>query len=334
MSDRETLKRILDEVQGVKDDNESLKRDYKTLKLMENGGSAALQSPTTAGGRNQFEVPSPNDVISLNVGGRNLDVMRKTLTFVPGQLKIMFSGDRDKVLPRDSNGRFFLDESPILFTELVEHLRDVNRALPRDAEIRPSPPTFSDPEKQKRFFRMVDSMNMSGYLYPFHLHRYDPGDEKLHMVSESYSTMIDHAGEDYSYVLQRGLSNSRKVQSFEVQIFPNDCKSIEIGWQEYNLENSDNDNFQFRASFIVLNTETSEILASNNYREFDRRSVPLPSSVNPVIRCANRGAGWYMDGRLVAEAKAEVKELSSDIEPYISISGTAKFRITKLEYGY
>ena len=79
---------------------------------------------------------------------------------------------------------------------------------------------------------------------------------------------------------------------------------------------------------------TSEILASNNYREFDRRSVTMPTTNNPVIRCANRGAEWYVDGKLVADAKNDVKELSSDIEPYISISGMAKFRITKLEYGY
>jgi hypothetical protein len=318
------LKRLLEEVESVKDDNEVLKRELKIMKRTEIGGGPA--------GRNTFHEPSDIDVLSLNVGGRTLDVMRRTLTSVPGLLATMFSGTRDSTLPRDSNGRFFLDENPILFMELVEHLRDLNKVLPSETE-RPSPPTFSDSEKQKRFLRMIDSMNMSGYLFPLQLHRYDPGDQKIHLVSQSYDAEVDHEGEDYSYVLQRGSSNKRKVQSFEVQIFPKQCKSIEMGWQEYSLENYD-DLFQFRASFIVLNTETSEILASNNYREFDRRRIIMPSTVNPVIRCANRGAEWYVDGKLVAEGKSEVKELSSDIEPYISISGAAKFRITKLEYGY
>jgi hypothetical protein len=248
MSDQETLKRIFDEIKSVKDENEFLKREFKTLKKDGNGGGPA--------GRNVFDQPSDTDVLSLNVGGRTMDVMRGTLTSVPGLLARMFSGTHDKSLPRDSNGRFFLDESPILFTELIEYLRDLNRSLPRDAEVRPSPPTFNDPEKQKRFLRMVDSLHMASYLYPLQLYRYDPGDEKIHLVAESFDSEIDHVGEDYSYVLQRGISNKRKVQSFEVQIFPKQCRNIEIGWQEYTLENEGDDVFSFRASFILLNTMT------------------------------------------------------------------------------
>ena len=197
MSEKETLKRLLDEVQSVKDENDNLKREFKSLKRSENGGG-----PSPASGRNLFDVPSDTDVLSLNVGGKTMDVMRGTLTSVPGVMSKMFSGTHDKSLPRDSNGRFFLDESPILFTELIEYLRDLNRALPRDAEVRPSPPTFHDAEKQKRFLRMVDSLDMSSYFYPLQLHRYDPGDEKIHLVSKSFDTEVDHAGDDFRYDLR------------------------------------------------------------------------------------------------------------------------------------
>ena len=62
------------------------------------------------------------DVIELNVGGRQFITTRQTLTTGGGLLAGMFSGSFGG-LPRDANGRIFLDFDPDCFEVLFNHLR-------------------------------------------------------------------------------------------------------------------------------------------------------------------------------------------------------------------
>ena len=114
---------------------------------------------------NVFDDPSDDDVLALNVGGTHLDVSRRTLTCVPSLLATKYSGDCDSSLPRDANGRFFVDEEPELFVALVNYLRDVNRVLPSGTCAKP--PSFSDADKQLRWKRLLEAIHLQPVL-PFY----------------------------------------------------------------------------------------------------------------------------------------------------------------------
>ena len=66
-----------------------------------------------------------NDVIQLNVGGQtNIAVLRNTLTQFPdSMLAAKFSGRWDDSFEKDEHGRFFVDEDPENFRQLLTFLR-------------------------------------------------------------------------------------------------------------------------------------------------------------------------------------------------------------------
>lgn len=65
-----------------------------------------------------------NELIRLNVGGQLLVTRRGTLTkIVDSILAKAFDGSYQAVLPRDSDGNYFLDYNPVLFTHLLDQLR-------------------------------------------------------------------------------------------------------------------------------------------------------------------------------------------------------------------
>jgi hypothetical protein len=78
---------------------------------------------------NDFETPKNSDVLELNVGGTPVNVIRGTLTCIPGLLATKFKGDWDASLPRDTLGRFYVEEDPELFAVLISYLREYNRML-------------------------------------------------------------------------------------------------------------------------------------------------------------------------------------------------------------
>ena len=61
-------------------------------------------------------------IITLNVGGTHMMTTLSTLTSVPNStLGKMFSGRHD--LPKDKDGAYFIDRSPVPFAEILEFLR-------------------------------------------------------------------------------------------------------------------------------------------------------------------------------------------------------------------
>eukprot|EP01125_Pyxidicula_operculata_P012270 TRINITY_DN4028_c0_g1_i2.p1 TRINITY_DN4028_c0_g1~~TRINITY_DN4028_c0_g1_i2.p1 ORF type:complete len:309 (+),score=42.96 TRINITY_DN4028_c0_g1_i2:22-948(+) len=70
-----------------------------------------------------------DDLVRLNVGGKEFVTTRTTLTSVKGSmLEAMFSG-RHQLQP-GSDGRFFLDRNPDLFKRILQYLRDGLLQLP------------------------------------------------------------------------------------------------------------------------------------------------------------------------------------------------------------
>lgn len=67
------------------------------------------------------------DLLHLDVGGfTRLCYLRSTLTLVDGsRFSVMFSGRWDKRLPRDTQGRIFLDEDPYIFQMFMGYLESL-----------------------------------------------------------------------------------------------------------------------------------------------------------------------------------------------------------------
>uniref|UniRef100_A0A7S2HRP4 TLDc domain-containing protein n=1 Tax=Zooxanthella nutricula TaxID=1333877 RepID=A0A7S2HRP4_9DINO len=89
--------------------------------------------------------PAPTDVLRLNVGGcTDFATTRRTLTcLLDSRLAELFSGRWDAALPRDADGRIFLDLDPVQFRAILDWLGDACRSgptaeLPDPAAVAPA----------------------------------------------------------------------------------------------------------------------------------------------------------------------------------------------------
>lgn len=71
-------------------------------------------------------IVNENDVINLNIGGKRMSTLRKTLTKVNGSLlALIFNGEFSAVVQPNRNGYFFFDYNPISFSHLLDQLRNL-----------------------------------------------------------------------------------------------------------------------------------------------------------------------------------------------------------------
>ena len=78
--------------------------------------------------RNKFENPtaSGNDILTINAGGKLIAVRRDKLCQIQGsRLEKLFCGRWDKKLPRDSEGRIFLNCNSSCFQLIVDYLNEL-----------------------------------------------------------------------------------------------------------------------------------------------------------------------------------------------------------------
>ena len=99
----------------------------------------------------------PSIPLRLNVGGDTSFVTsRDTLTAMEGsRLSQLFSGRWDKVLPKDSNGRIFLDLDPVQFRAVLSWLVDIKR-LPPGSTVQGPPLKTLPPEYQAGFLELCE----------------------------------------------------------------------------------------------------------------------------------------------------------------------------------
>jgi hypothetical protein len=131
------------------------------------------------------------------------------------------------------------------------------------------------------------------------------------------------------------------VHSFEVQLLEKDS-SIRVGWTDCEVGQHGMQVYM-EGSLMTIKTDLPEIRIYNYYEpELQTTTkVSIPKSDFPVIRCANYGAEWNVDGKLIADtrqASHEIRvirgqireEVESKLSPWIFPFGP--FRITKLEF--
>ena len=68
--------------------------------------------------------------VKINVGGTSYNCRRSILTSIEGSmLEAVFSGRWDAMLPRDSQGRIYIDENPLIFGEVIRYLHNLEVRL-------------------------------------------------------------------------------------------------------------------------------------------------------------------------------------------------------------
>jgi len=104
----------------------------------------------------------PDSVVLLNIGGdRTLEVLRSTLQVVEGShLADLFRDGWEHRLPRDAEGRVFIDCPADVFVPMVDYLREYRLAGGR----MPPYPTFDRPDQAEAFSRMLRYYGLDRFL--------------------------------------------------------------------------------------------------------------------------------------------------------------------------
>jgi hypothetical protein len=117
------------------------------LRVLKNNESIVFRPPLSSSSSKPFNqilqdfgLPLPqrseNDVIALNVGGKSIATLRKTLTGVPDSNLALLASNTLEV-SRDRLGRPFLDYNPIVFLHLLDQLREGKKI--NDNSLKPPP---------------------------------------------------------------------------------------------------------------------------------------------------------------------------------------------------
>ena len=161
--DDELVKReaeIAQREKNLKDGEQALKKREEELERAEeefNNEAAKAYGAT-----------KPDDVLTLNIGGTRLQVLRSTLCYVEGSLLAsMFSGRWDDNLVKDDQGAFFLDHPYEHFKALIDFFRSCKLATASGPK--PTIEAVSALARDQIFTRMVDHYMCTQALYPVEL---------------------------------------------------------------------------------------------------------------------------------------------------------------------
>ena len=143
---------------------------------------------------------------------------------------------------------------------------------------------------------------------------------RLSVINGSIQDKIIHLpGEDDAlYVVQRRAPDNRRIVSFDVQVHVREGVGVNIGWLEYSLEN--------------VTVDMIDTTRCMNLKLTRGQVCSYTTKTDFKIRCANRGAEWYIDDVLVAETR-EQSRLFSGLQPCFYTSGrNITIQLVHVEY--
>jgi len=285
----------------------------------------------------------PSDVLSLNVGGTKMAVLRRTLLLMPSSmLASKFSGRWDDSMEKDADGNIFIDQSFHLFEKMINYLRQRANDCFEEREI--LSPLFNDNEKGE-FYSMVNYYGMTNGIYPMRI--YNRSTNEIHVeIGKSTECFLVTSEEWCSFEL-RPRGHCRTIKSFEVTAL--ECQRIQMGWVNETTSGAvelgrnetgvgDLDNT------VGLDLSRSSIVNNGSLHRIDGLQLKNGTS----IRSEDYGNRWYVDGQLVASNKVSesdsvllLGEERARREPYSNnkdlyahpvISATGKFKVSSFFY--
>jgi len=226
---------------------------------------------------------TPSDVLTLNVGGTCISVLRRTLTCVEGSmLATRFSGRWDDSLEKDSEGNFFIDQPFDLFSLMIDHLRAMQIETPSGPPVKPPFETIDKNDKQRLdFIRMVEYYGLTLAIYPLEFSMVNGDRKNIEMVCQPANYSID-AQELVTVSLSPTSSHRRQIGAFEVTL--GSFSSAKIGWKGSNHH-------------LLLDCSHSTINGPDgNLGTVHGVSIEEGS----ILRFEVDGNKWFVNGQLVA----------------------------------
>ncbi|GFH59824.1 hypothetical protein CTEN210_16300 [Chaetoceros tenuissimus] len=236
---------------------------------------------------------SPSDVIHLNIGGKRLDVLRRTLCSIEGSmLASKFSGRWDDSLEKDENGHFFLDHDFDDFKMMIDFLRDKSIESPKFP--------VTAPQGNVKFYRLLEYYGMTDGVYPtWFVPCYVPDDkEDVYELTKGGHTRI--LSKDWCTFELTQQGHTRNVKCFEIKL--GEVERFQIGYQYFTSNDWSACKFDYSQSTGVgdiANTcavDTVRSCALNGGTRTDISGMEV--QVGSIIKVEE--GNWYVDGKLVA----------------------------------
>ena len=116
--------------------------EKRSLLLAEEKNRLRLKSIENVQKEGEHGLKTPSQrIIKLNVGGKRIDISRRTVTHIPSRLAWILSGRWDHLLHKDKDDRLFFDFDPEWFEPIINHLREL---VLQDPQIQIPPPAVSE----------------------------------------------------------------------------------------------------------------------------------------------------------------------------------------------
>lgn len=255
---------------------------------------------------------APSDVLHLNVGGKSMAVLRRTLTSVEGSmLASRFSGRWDDTIEKDKNGDFFIDQKFDLFEKMIDYLRH------RSNETEKYPvqsPLFSPAKYQgemEDFYRMVEYYGMTQGIFPSELkvvYKAKNGEED----AIGLPGLLEVNATEWCTLEISCHGHNRVISAYEVTLGP--VQRVQIGWM-YRTHPSYGNSIGVGD---VAHTLSIDLSRSCFLKDGDRTDISgLELKEGTVVRSEDFGNRWFVNGRLVASIIED--------DPAVTITGGSEY---------
>ncbi|GFH53165.1 hypothetical protein CTEN210_09641 [Chaetoceros tenuissimus] len=274
----------------------------------------------------------PCDVLHLNIGGKRLDVLRRTLCSVEdSMLATKFSGRWEDSLEKDRDGNIFINQEYSLFKAMVDYLR--NKEM--ETEAYPVPPPKFDRTSKQDFYRMLSYYGMLFAIYPLKLNPHEKYPPESAMVSTSADgTTVIETKSFCAFKLspyEHGESNA--LTSFEIKL--GEVDRCEVG-----LEMVD-ECYQESSFSIATRDERDEMkdysfdISETDYANYYREEINV--SKGTTIRVENLRT-WVIGKTTVASDDIRSNfsirrpDAAACYDTYFNISVQGKVTLTNFKY--
>lgn len=259
---------------------------------------------------------SPSDVIQLNVGGKRLDVLRRTLCSVEGSmLASKFSGRWDDSLEKDRDGNIFLDLDFDDFKMMIDFLRD-------KAIESPQYPVTA-PQGNEKFFRLLEYYGMTDGVYPTcFVPCYVPDDkEDVFELIKGGHTRI--SCKEWCSFKIKWQGHKRGVKSVEIKL--GKVERLQFGYQFFTRKDWEACKFDYSLDAGVGDLDYTCAIDPIRQCALNAGSRTFINGVKihdgSIIKLDHPEGNWYVDGKLVASATVEK-------------NGIFNMDVADLDYGY
>lgn len=265
----------------------------------------------------------PCDVLHLNVGGKRLDVLRRTLCSVENSmLATKFSGRWEDSLDKDRDGNIFIDQEYSLFKVMVDYLRKKEM----ETDLYPAPPPKFDSDTSKQdFYRMLSYYGMLYAIYPLKLRPNEkyPPESAMVTTSADGTTVIETKSLCTFKFSPYEHGESNALTSFQIKL--GEVESCRVGLEMIHGQ------FKENTSSFEIDTKTGTILESGEGTYFSGEEI----KAGTVISAENIW-NWYVDGDLLASRENDgridyyVPDERFDVNFIFSIHG----QVTLMNFKY